>query len=375
MWNRMIVMLILVGLVFGGLFGYKAFGRYMMQQYFATSKQPPVAVATSKVSFQLWQERLRAVGTVRAARGIDLACETAGTVSEVYFKSGQQAVIGQLLAQLDTSSEVAQLRVLQAAVEQIKTAYERDLKLLEIQAVSQAVVDNDAAELKARRAQVTQQMTLITKKYIRAPFSGQLGISKLSRGQYVNPGEKIVTLQALDPVFIDLNLPQQDLGKIHLGQKVDIKTDAYPDKVFIGQISAVSPVVDPGSRNVQVEARVSNVRKELLPGMFTSIEIEVGAPRKALTLPQSAVAFNPYGETVFTVESKKDTDGKEELTARQVLVTVAGTRGDQAEVVSGLKEGDEVVVSGQHKLKNGSPVVLNNKVVPLNEANPRPVDQ
>jgi membrane fusion protein (multidrug efflux system) len=376
MFKRMLIMLVVVGVIFGGIFGYHAFGSFMMKKYFAGSKEPPAVVSTISATRQSWQPQVKAVGTLRAVQGVDVSSEIPGMVQKVFFRSGDQAKAGQVLLRLNVDTDIAQLHALEAAAMLAQTVYTRDRKQLEIQAVSRAVVDADAAELKSRRAQVSQQVAVVAKKVIRAPFDGQLGISSINPGQYLNPGEKIVTLQALESVYIDFYLPQQELSRITLGQKVDLATDAYPERMFTGKITAINPRVDPDSRNVQVEALIPNPGHELLPGMFATVEVEVGSALEHLTLPQTAVALNPYGETVYIVtETGKDADGKPVLTAKQTFVTVGETRGDQLVVLSGVKEGDTVVTAGQLKLRNGSKVIINNQIQPANEANPKPVDQ
>jgi membrane fusion protein (multidrug efflux system) len=201
-------------------------------------------------------------------------------------------------------------------------------------------------------------------------------ITTVNPGQYVNPGDKIVTLQALDTMLIDFYLPQQELSRVKLGQVVAVSSDTYPGRTFNGKITSINPKVDPDSRNFQVEALINNARRELLPGMYATVDVRAGAPKEFLTLPQTAVTYNTYGDTVFIVEeSGKGPDNKPVLTAKQSFVTVGEKRGDQVAILSGLKEGDTVVTSGQLKLKNGSPVVINNTVQPSNEAAPKPEEQ
>ena len=376
MIKRMVIMLLAVGVLFGGIFGYKAFMHGMMMKYMFSGGVPPVTVSAVQAEALPWQPRIKAVGSIRAVRGVDVTTEIPGLVESVHFKSGDEVKAGALLVRLNTDTDRAQLQSLQAGTELSRIIYERDQKQLEVQAVSQAIVDTDAAELKNRRAQLAQQKALTAKKFIRAPFSGQLGISALSRGQYLNPGEKIVTLQLLDAVYVDFYLPQQDLSRIAQGQEVDVTTDTYPGRMFKGRVTAVSPKVEADSRNVQVQVTVDNPQHELLPGMFASVEVLAGKPRMCVTVPQTAVTFNPYGETVYVVQEKsKDADGKPVLTAKQVFVATDEARGDQVSLVQGVKAGDMVVTSGQMKLKNGSVVIINNEVPVSNDAAPKPVDE
>ncbi len=376
MIKRMMIMLLAVGLLFGGIFGYKAFMRAMMMKYMFAGGVPPAVVSAVKAESLPWQPRIRAVGSIRAVRGVDVTTEIPGLVESVHFKSGDPVKAGTLLVKLNTDTDRAQLQALQAGAELSRIIYERDQKQLQVQAVSQAVVDADAAELKSRRAQLAQQKALVAKKFIRAPFAGQLGISTVTRGQYLNPGEKIVTLQLLDSVYVDFFLPQQDLARISAGQSVDVTTDTYPGRTFSGKITAINPRVDADSRNIQIQVAVDNPKHELLPGMFAAVEVLAGKPQVYVTVPQAAVTFNPYGETVFVVHEKdKDAEGKVVLAAKQVFVTTGEARGDQVSLVQGVKEGDMIVTSGQMKLKNGSVVIINNEVPVSNEAAPQPVDQ
>jgi membrane fusion protein (multidrug efflux system) len=376
MVKRMLIMLIGVGFLFGGIFAYKAFVSYKMKKSMSVAQAPPVTVSAIKAEYVPWQPQLKAVGSLRAVRGVDVTSEIAGLVQTIHFKSGDKVAADQLLVQLNADSDTALLHSLEAAAELADTVYERDKKQYEAQAVSKATLDSDAADLKVKRAQVKQQAAIVEKKSIRAPFSGRLGISTVNPGQYINPGDKVVTLQSLDKIYTDFYLPQQELSRIFLGQPVVVTTDTYPGRTFSAKITAVNPKVDPDTRNFQVEATISNPRHELLPGMYASVEVKAGAIHSYLTLPQTAVTFNPYGETVFVIEeSGKGPDGKPLLTVRQAFVTVGPTRGDQIAILKGINENDIVVTSGQLKLKNGSRVIINNQVQPSNEAAPRPPDE
>ena len=371
MTKRMIIMLIIVGVIFGVIFGFKGFQSYMMKKYMSSAAAPAVTVSVVTAATEEWQPQISAVGSLRAARGVDVASEISGLVQSVHFKSGDTVTAGQLLVQLNADSDIAQLQTLSAAAELAETVYERNKKQLIAQAVSQASLDADAADLKGKRAQVAQQKALVNKKTIRAPFAGRLGINSVNPGHYLNPGDKIVTLQALDSLYVDFYLPQQELSRVSSGQTVVAVTDTYPDKKFNGKISAISPKVDPQTRNVQIEAIIANPRHELLPGMYATIKVKAGAAKRYLTLPRTAVTFNPYGETVYIVEEKGATKvGKPSLFVRQTFITLGPARGDQVAILKGVKEGERIVTSGQLKLKSGSPIVINNQVQPSNDANP-----
>ncbi len=370
----MIIMLAIVILIFGGIFGFRAYKAKMSAKY-KSAGPPPATVSAIKAEYRTWPPRLKAVGSLRASRGVDLSTEVGGIVSTVYFKSGDDVRKDKLLIQLNADSDIAQLHSLEAAADLSETAFERDKKQFEIRAVSKATLDADAADLKSKRAQVSQQRAIIEKKRIQAPFDGRLGISTVNRGQYVNPGDKLVTLQALDLILIDFSLPQQELSRIAIGQKASVTTDAYPDRTFTGTLTAVNPKVDPDTRNVQVEAKVANPRRELLPGMYAMIDIKAGKAERYITLPLTAVTYNPYGDTVFIVHESKGPGGKLQLTVKQTFVTTGPTRGDQVAILKGVNEGDTVVTSGQLKLKNGSTVTINNQVQPSNEPAPKPQEE
>ncbi|WP_440026168.1 efflux RND transporter periplasmic adaptor subunit [Chromobacterium amazonense] len=339
-----------------------------IQKLIASSPKPgPQTVSTTVAKTAEWQPQLSSVGTLTAMQGVDISSEVAGQVRSLHFKSGQDVKAGDVLVQLNADSDQAQLRSLQAAAELAATTLKRDRAQLAIEGVSQAQVDADIADLKSKTALVAQQAALVAKKTIRAPFSGRLGITTVNPGQYLNPGDKIVTLQTIDPVYVDFNLPQRQIGKVRVGQPVKVKSDAFGDEVFHGKINAINPKIDPATRNVQIEATIANPKHKLLPGMFANTTIEVGSKQKHLTLPQTAITYNPYGSTVFIVKQ-----GKNGLEAQQAFVTTGDTRGDQVAITAGLKEGQEVVTSGQLKLKTGTPVTVNNSVQPANSPNPTP---
>lgn len=376
MTKKMVIMLAAVGILFCGIFGYKAFTGMMMKKFMSAGGMPPVTISTVRAATQEWLPQLKAVGSLRAVQGVDVTCESAGIVQSILFKSGDDAKAGQLLVQFNVDSDIAQLNALEASAELAKITYERDRKQLDAQTISQAALDADAADLKVKLAQVAQQKALVNKKTIRAPFAGRLGINLVNQGQYVNPGDKIVTLQALDSIYVDFYLPQQELSLISKDQDLIITTDSFPGRTFSGTVSAVNPKVDPQTRNMQVEAIIKNPKHELLPGMYVSVQVQAGEKQHYLTLPRTAVTFNPYGETVYLVEEKgKDKTGKPALFAKQAFITIGLSRGDQVAILSGIKVGDLVVSSGQLKLKSGSPIIINNKIQPSGDAAPKPLEQ
>jgi len=375
MMKRMLIMLGAVGILFGGLFGFKYWLGGKIRESIAAQGIPPQTVSTAKAQLTEWQGEFQAVGTLRAVRGADIAPEVAGLITAIHFQSGQEVAEGALLVQLNNESDQARLQSLMAGVELAEANYDRDQKQLAIQAVSQAVVDADAATLKSAKAQVAEQRALVAKKLVRAPFAGRLGIRAVDVGQYVNAGTKLVTLQALDPVYVDFFAPQKSLGRIALGQKIALKTDAFQGQQFPGEVSSIDPKVDPATRNAQVRATVRNPKRSLLPGMFATVVLASGGPQRFLTLPQTAVSYNPFGDTVFIVEESKGKDEKVVLVAQQKFVTTGEARGDQVAILSGIKEGDTVVTAGQIKLRSGFPVIVNNAIQPTNEPAPKPKDQ
>ncbi len=376
MIKRMILMLVAVGVVFGGIFGFEAFRSKMIKQFLASMGSQPQTVSTVTAAVEAWQPKREAVGSLRAVNGADLGVEAAGIVESVSFNSGDEVAAGTVLLRLRADDDQAKLQALEATAQLAALVYERDLKQLQAQAIAQATVDADAANLKNAKAQVVQQQATIDKKVVRAPFSGRLGIRAVDLGQFINAGTPVVTLQALDPLYVDFNMPQQALAEIKVGMPVAVRIDGFGDQAFTGKISAIDPKVDTGTRNLQLRATLRNPERKLLPGMYARVEIDTGAAASYVTLPHSAVTFNPYGDTVYLVEDQgKDDKGQPKLVARQSFVGTGPTRGDQVAVLKGVKAGDRVVSAGQIKLHNGTRLLIDNSVQPSNDASPTPNDQ
>jgi membrane fusion protein (multidrug efflux system) len=376
MIKRMLIMLVLVGAVLGGAFGFKAFVDEKVKEFMAGAGNPPQTVSTTRAVVTQWQPQLEAVGSLRAVKGADLSLEVPGVVEEIDVTSGDDVQAGQVLLRLRGDDEIAKLQSLEAVAQLAQITYDRDLKQLKAQAISQAVVDNDEANLRNNKAQVAQQKAIVDKKVLRAPFAGQLGLRQVDLGQYLSAGTAIVTLQSLTPIYVDFLLPQQAFERIKVGQAVAAKVDAYPGKTFAGEITAFNPRVDAATRNLQVRVTLANADHKLLPGMYATVDIDTDVPQRLVTLPQTAISYNPYGNLVYLVDDKgKDAAGKPLLIARQTFVTTGATRGDQVAVLKGVKEGDVVVTGGQMKLRNGSPLAINNTVKPADDPNPVPVDQ
>jgi membrane fusion protein, multidrug efflux system len=377
MVKRMIIMLVAVGVVLGLIFTFEGFLRPMfIKKFIATLANPVQTVSAMPAALEDWQTQLRAVGSLRAVRGADLSTQVGGIVSAIHFESGAEVPEGAPLVELSSADDVAKLESLKANAALAKVTYDRDRRQFEAHAVSQQVLDTDAQNLKSAEAQVAQQQAVVSYKFIRAPFAGKLGIRQVDVGQYVSPGTALVTLQALDPIFVDFTLPQQALAQIAVGQKVTALVDTFPGESFAGTIAAINSKVDTGSRNVQVRASLANPDHRLLPGMFAIVTINVGSPQRLVTLPQTAVTYNPYGSTVYIVDDKgKDDKGVSQLVARQVFVTTGDTRGDQVAVLKGVDSGQTIVTAGQLKLRNGSSLKIDNTVQVANDPNPRPFDQ
>ncbi len=372
--RRMIIMLCGVFLLLGLIFGFNQLKIFMIKYFISSMGLPPATVSTMVVANTEWQPKLSSVGNIRAFRGVELSTELGGLVQSVPIKSGMDVKEGDLLIKLNDVSDVAQLKSLKALADLAKVINERDRQQLAIQAISKNVFDTSLADAASKQAQVEQQTALVAKKNLKAPFSGRVGIVMINPGQYVNPGDKLLTLQTLDPIFVDFNLPQSTASQIQVGQEIVVTTDAFKDASFTGKITAVSPKVDTNTRNIQIEAQLANPDKKILPGMFANVNIKLGDEVKLLTLPQTAVTYNPYGSTVFIAKptGKKDKKGNPGLEAQQVFVTTGPTRGDQVAILKGIEEGATVVTSGQLKLKNGTPLIVNNKVLPANSPNPQP---
>lgn len=375
--KRMIVMLAVVGVVLGLVFGFQVFKGIMIKKFMA-GNIPVSTVSTTVAKTEDWQPTVTAVGSLRAVRGADLSFEVPGIVDEVDFNSGDEVKAGTVLVRLRSEDDQARLASLQAAADLANTTLARDRRQYEAKAISQAALDVASSNAKTSQAAVAEARATLNKKVVRAPFDGRVGVRLVDVGQYLNPGTPVVTLQALDPIYADFYMPPQLAGQIVVGEKAQIRTDADAAAHFEGEISAINPKVETTSRNVLVRATLRNPGAKLLPGTSVNIEINSGKPSRYITVPQTAVTYNPYGNTVFlAVEdpAQKDEKGKPKLVARQAFVVTGPTRGDQVAVFEGLKEGDTVVTSGQLKIQNGSLLTVNNSVQPTNNPKPKPVDE
>lgn len=373
MIKRMTIMLLIVGLVLGSIYAYKSFEKTMIKKYMTQMVKQAQTVSTIEAQVQVWDSKIEAIGSLRAVRGVDISTEVAGIVSDIYFNSGDQVTAGTLLVKLRADDEIAGLSALKADADLALLTYNRDVSQLNKNAIAQSAVDLDAANLERARAMISQQEAIIAKKFIHAPFTGRLGISAIDVGEYLSPGDLIVSLQALDPIYFDFYLPQEALSRIKLNQRVSVTTDVYPDVKYIGKIWAINSKVDLNSRNIQIRAVVDNNETQLLPGMYGVISVDIGTQEKYITVPQTAITYNPYGNVVFVAKpTENDAEGNMQYIAEQKFVTVGPTRGDQIAVTSGLQAGEIVVTAGQIKLQNGVALLINNTVLPSNDIDPNP---
>ncbi len=376
MLKRMLIMLVLIGLVFGGIFGFIAFKGRMIKQFMSSQGEPLQTVSTLTADYQAWQPKREAVASVRAVQGAELSAEVAGIVEAIYFRQGETVKAGTPLLQLRAADDKAKLVSLKAAAELARITYQRSQAQFAAKATSQQSVDSDQANLAIALAHVNEQQAVINKKTITAPFDGQLGLRAVDVGQYLNAGTAVTTLQALDTVFADFFLPQQALAEVKTGQLITLTTDTYPNQVFNGDISVINPKVDLNTRNVAIRATLKNSHHQLLSGMYAKVIIATAEPQHYLTVPRTAISFNAYGATVFRVLANgNDAKGQPQFIAKQAFITTGETRGDQIAIMNGINAGDQIVTSGQIKLHNGSPVRIDNSIQPSNDSAPLPIDK
>ena len=374
-WLRLSLMLLVVGLLAAGLIGFHAFKATILKQVTAKIQSTQPTVATVKAALQPWQASLSAVGSLRASNGADIAPEVGGVIDAVDFVSGQTVSAGTILVHLRLNDDSAKLEQLQATAELDAITLQRDQRQFAVKGVARSVVDTDMGSLKVARAQVAAQEAVMNEKTIRAPFAGRLGVRQVDLGQYVSPGTNLVTLQALDPMFVDFYLPQRSLGEIKPGGKVTVTVDAYPGRSFTGTVASVNAKVDSASRMLQVRATIVNADGALLPGMFANVSVDAGEPQMLVTIPLTAVAYNPYGSLVYVIQDDAEADGTVQKKAYQHFVTTGATRGDQVSILKGLTADEQVVTAGQMKLHNGAAVKIDNSVSMPNAATAAPQDQ
>jgi membrane fusion protein (multidrug efflux system) len=373
MAKRMILMLVLVALAIGGL-GYFKFKQVQgAMAAGANFKLPPTAVTTVVVKPEKWSSSFNVIGTMAAVQGVTVSADLPGTVDKIHFESGQRVKQGDVLVELDIRQEKAQLANMEAARDLAHINFGRMKQLVDQGVLAKSDYDSAVSTQKVSDAQVAEVNATIERKTIRAPFSGVLGIRQVNLGQYMPAGQAIVSLQTLDPIYANFGVPQQDVSQIKLGSVIHITSEDLK-KTYTGRVTAFDAVVNESTRNVQVQATLSNPGGKLHGGMFVQVDISTGADRQVISVPATAINYAPYGDSVFIVGDMKDPKGQTYRGVRQQFVKVSGSRGDQVAVVSGLNAGEEVVSSGVFKLRNGASVVVNNKVQPTNNPAPNPKD-
>lgn len=382
--RRMIIMLLLVAVVFGGIFGMQYMGRKGMAQYFDNMPVPPATISSTLAEAQTWQDEIEAPGSVIARLGAVVTTESAGIVQALHFESGDTVEKGQLLLQLDSATERAELARLQAQAELTEIKRVRQQKLFGLEAISKSDVDAANSEANAAKAAVEAQRAKLALKEIRAPFSGTLGVQQVGVGQFLNPGQPIANLHSLDPVQVDFDLPEQRVGQITAGLKVRISTEAAGDRVFEGKVLAVEPQVDAATRNFKVRAIVANPDHALRPGQFAQVRVALPGEREVVVIPRTAIDYSAYGNSVFVVSKKAPSTAPSapatpgappatDLEVKQRFVRLGPVRGDFISVTDGLKPGEQVVATGLLKLRDGQPVIINNMDATVGSTRPKPV--
>jgi membrane fusion protein (multidrug efflux system) len=374
MAKRMFFMLAVVIVVVAGLgfFKYRQIQTAIaMGSSFAP---PPSAVTTVVAKSETWPSTLDVIGTTAAIQGVTVSADLPGTVSKINFESGQSVHAGDVLVELDTREERAQLAAAESDRDLAKINYDRDQQLVKEGVVARMQSDNSSAQQKSTEAKVGEIKATIERKTIHAPFSGILGIRQINLGQYLAAGAAIVSLQALNPIYVNFGVPQQQSPLVKTGRILELTSDDVPGVRFSGRVTAIDSVVNEATRNLQVQATLPNPGGKLRPGMFVQVQLGLGSSQKVIPLPASAINYAPYGDSVFVVTDLKDPKGKSYRGVRQQFVKLQGSRGDQVGVISGINPGEEVVSAGVFKLRNGAPVQVNNKVQPPNNPKPNPED-
>jgi len=338
----------------------------------AAFQPPPEAVTTIVAAEDSWPSTLTAIGTMAAIHGVTISADLPGTVDRIAFESGTAAERGDVLAELDTQQERAQLAAVEAQLELAKLNFARMDGLLKEKVISRAEFDQATAQQRETEARVAEIRAAIDRKTIRVPFSGVLGIRQVNLGQYLAAGDPLVTVQSLSPIYVNFGVPQQEAAQIRLGRTVRVSVEEMAGLELAGKVTAIDSAVDEKTRNIQVQATLANPAGRLRPGMFVQTELVLGASRQVIAVPASAISYAPFGDSVFVVTDLKDPAGKTYRGVRQQFVKLGAARGDQIAVVSGIKPGDEVVTSGVFKLRNGAAVQINNSVRPANSRAPKP---
>jgi membrane fusion protein (multidrug efflux system) len=358
-------------LVVGGLAGVKVLQFKTMFASAATQGPPPEAVAVVQIENTNWQPTLEAVGSITAVQGVTLSAEVPGTIKRIAFESGTTVKQGAVLVELDSATEQAQLEAAEANAELARTNLESGTVLKESGAIAETQYKTYVATAKQAEAELTRLRSVIAKKTIRAPFAGRTGLREINLGQFVGNGDALVSLQSPDPVFVDFALPQQRLSELEVGLTTQVVSDAFPDSKFEGELTAIQPEVEASTRNVRLRALMKNPQGELRPGMYVRTEILLPRAEDVLVVPVTAITYAPFGDSVFVVRDAKEGGGK---VVEQKFVRLGRSRGDFVAVTQGLSAGDWVVVTGSFKLRNGSPITVNNSLLPKASETPNPDD-
>jgi membrane fusion protein, multidrug efflux system len=374
MLKRMLLMLAVLAVVLGGL-GFVKFRQIQAAVAQGASFQPPpTAVTTIVAQRETWPSTLEVIGTVAAIQGVTVSADLPGTVDKIRFESGEWVHEGDVLVELDTRQEQAQLAEVEAQRDLAHINYGRTQQLVKEGVIARTEYDNVTAQQKVTEGQVGEIHATIARKTIRAPFSGILGIRQVNLGQYLAAGQAIVSLQSLNPIYVNIGVPQQTTTQLGIGRSLRITSDDLPGVTFTGRITALDSVVNESTRNIMVQATLANPQNKLRPGMFVQVALGLGGSAQVIAVPASAINYAPYGDSVFVVTDLRDEKGRTYRGVRQQVVKLGGARGDQVGVVSGINSGDEVVTSGVFKLRNGAAVQIDNKVQPDNNPRPKPED-
>ena len=373
MAKRMILMLGVAAVVLGAL-GFIKFKQVQSAVQASAFQPPPEAVTSIVAHREQWPATLSVIGTMEAVHGVTVSADLPGQVERIDFESGKSVQVGDVLVELDTRQERAQLASLEAQRDLARVSFDRAQQLVDEGVISRVEYDQATSQRKASEANVAEIKATIERKTIRASFSGILGIRQVNLGQYLSAGQAIVSLQALNPIYVNFGVPQQTLSQMVIGHSVHVAKEDLPNAAFSGRVTAVDSVVNEATRNIQIQATLSNPDGKLRPGMFVQVEVPLGAARSVIALPASAINYAPYGDSVFVITDLKDPGGKTYRGVQQQFVKVEGSHGDQVAIISGVNPGDEVVTSGVFKLRNGAAVQVNNKVQPGNNPAPKPED-
>ena len=361
MWKRMLIVIgtlvIVLVLIFGGRF------YYLKVKYEGKSfAPPPPTISTGKVTTAMFQPTIQAVGSVVAVQSVNVTSQVSGSVAAIHFQSGEKVKKGELLVQLDDSIDRANLVSAQAQYKSARLAYARIKRLYQQRVVSKSDFDKAQATFVSAQAAVQSARVAIEHKHITAPFTGVLGIRQINLGQFISPGDAIVSLQQYNPIFVDFYLPEQDLAVIKVGQPVAVHVDQHPGKAFAGRITAINSHVDTDTRNILVRAEVNNPKHLLFPGNYAEVSVQANKPKSVVVVPRSAISYSLFGDGVYVVENKPGKNGKVMPMVKQVPVTVGENIQSGTVVADGLKPGQTIVTSGQNKLRNNIPVSINNSV-------------